>query len=112
MSPTLPENNIEHVMKSGVNRKVIVVAGKSCGHIYPALSFIDALKEKYKDAEVLLILPKENAIKNKQEFNCQVKHISFSPLRPGFDLNNIKCFSKLIEACFQAIFIISDFNPN
>lgn len=112
MSPTLHVDNLEYATKCRVNRKVIVVAGKSCGHIYPALSFIDALKEKYKDAKVLLILPKENAIKNKQEFNCQVKYISLSPLRPGFDLNNIECFSKLIEACFQAIFIISDFNPN
>lgn len=99
-------------MKNELNHRVIVIAGKSCGHIYPALSFIGALKEKYNDAEILLILPKENAIKNKQEFNCQVKYISLSSLMPGFNLGNIKCFSELIKASFQAIFIISDFNPN
>lgn len=99
-------------MMSRTNHRVIVVAGKSCGHIYPALSFIDALKERYKDAEVLLILPKENAIKNKREFNYQVKYISLLPLRRWKDIGNIKCFSKLIKAGFQAIFIISEFNPN
>ena len=40
--------------------KVLAVAGASGGHIFPALSFLEELKEKHKDIELLLVLSKRS----------------------------------------------------
>ncbi len=35
--------------------KVLIVTGGTGGHIYPALSFADLIKDRYKDAEILFV---------------------------------------------------------
>lgn len=40
--------------------KVLAVSGSSGGHIFPAISFLETLKEQHKDIETLLVLTKKS----------------------------------------------------
>jgi UDP-N-acetylglucosamine:LPS N-acetylglucosamine transferase len=40
--------------------KVLVVTGASGGHIFPALSFLEALKAKDRNIRTVLVLPYES----------------------------------------------------
>ncbi|MCX7928010.1 MAG: UDP-N-acetylglucosamine--N-acetylmuramyl-(pentapeptide) pyrophosphoryl-undecaprenol N-acetylglucosamine transferase [Candidatus Omnitrophica bacterium] len=42
--------------------KILVVTGHSAGHIFPAVSFIQTLKEKFPDTSCLLVVPKKNSL--------------------------------------------------
>ena len=53
--------------------KVIISAGGTGGHIYPALAIVRALKEKYKNLEILYIGTQdrmENKLVPKEKIRC------------------------------------------
>ena len=88
--------------------RVLTVAGSSGGHIFPALSFLDELKEKHKDIELLLVLPKRSIEKQfipKDIF--QVKYILTpkASLRPG-------AIFKYLLGSAQSLEILLKFKPD
>lgn len=93
--------------------KIIVSAGGTGGHIYPALAIINKIKENEPDSEFLYI-----GTHNRMEKDIVPKYnIPFKSIEVyGFNRKNlfknfktIKCFIKGIKECKK---IIREFNPD
>jgi UDP-N-acetylglucosamine--N-acetylmuramyl-(pentapeptide) pyrophosphoryl-undecaprenol N-acetylglucosamine transferase len=92
--------------------RVLVVSGASGGHIFPALGFLDSLKEKAKFMESLLVLPR-NCLENGIEISgYKVKYISITSIGLRIDLKNIFSIFRFFKATFESLFILFKFNPD
>lgn len=93
--------------------KVIITAGGTGGHIYPALAIINKIKENNPSAEFLYI-----GTHNRMEKDIIPKYsIPFEPLEIyGFNrkkiLKNFKVLKCLIKSKRKCRKIIKDFNPD
>lgn len=92
--------------------KVLVVAGASGGHIFPALSFIETLKSEYKDCDILLVLPKKSIKTKVVPDVCALKFISAANIRFSFSLNNIKPILNFIKGFIESFIILVEFRPD
>ena len=93
--------------------KIIVSAGETGGHIYPALAIINKIKEKEKDLEVLYI-----GTHNRMEKDIiPSRGIKYEPIEIyGFskkdillDIKNIFLIDKAKKRCLK---LIKEFNPD
>ena len=93
--------------------RVIISAGGTGGHIYPALAIIDKIKEKEPDSEFLYI-----GTHNRMEKDIvPSKGISYEAIEMyGFNkmnlLKNFKTIDKLFKGIKKCKRIIKDFNPD
>lgn len=93
--------------------RVIVSAGGTGGHIYPALAIINKIKENEPDSEILYI-----GTHNRMEKDIIPKHnIPFETIEIyGFNrkkiLKNIKTINTFIKSYFKCKKIIKKFNPD
>lgn len=93
--------------------RVIVVAGGTGGHIYPALAIINKIREKEKNSEILYI-----GTTNRMEKDIVPKlGINFVGLEmAGFNRKNIlanfSVLSKVCNAYSRSKKIIKEFNPD
>ena len=96
-----------------IDMRVVISAGGSGGHIYPALSIINKIKEKEPNSEFLYI-----GTHNRMEKDIIPNYnIPFETIEIyGFDrkkitknIKTIKCFFKSIKKCKK---LIRDFNPD
>ncbi|MFA5411005.1 MAG: glycosyltransferase [Candidatus Omnitrophota bacterium] len=92
--------------------RVLAAAGASGGHIFPALSFLDTLKEKRKDAEILLVLPKKNIQIRRENLNYRVKYISISSLKLSLDFKNFLSLFNFFKGALESVFILVSFKPD
>lgn len=93
--------------------RVIISAGGTGGHIYPALAIINKIKELEKDSEFLYIGTDNRMEKDLiPTFNIPYESIHVT----GFDrkhlLNNFKTISNYINARKKCKKIIKEFNPD
>jgi UDP-N-acetylglucosamine--N-acetylmuramyl-(pentapeptide) pyrophosphoryl-undecaprenol N-acetylglucosamine transferase len=96
--------------KSGV--KILIVTGASGGHIFPAISFLDTLKQRYKDINTLLVLPRKS-LKNKiQNSHYNVKYISITPISLKPDLKNFFAILRFFRGALESLFILMRFKPD
>lgn len=91
--------------------KILVATGSSGGHIFPAIAFLDALKEKYRDSRLLLVLPQTSLRLNSQSLGYEIKHISVSGLSLRPNLKNFISFSGFIKGSLESLCIILRFKP-
>ena len=92
--------------------KVLVVTGASGGHIFPALSFIDTLKNEHSDSDILLVLPKKSIKVKVVPDICALKFISVSNIRFSFDLKNLKAVLNLIKGSLESFILLLEFKPD
>jgi len=92
--------------------KVLVVAGASAGHIFPARSFIDSLKETHPDAEVVLVLPKVNFAGDLSSANACVKYISTTLVSLRFSFKSLKSLFNFLKGALESLFILTEFRPD
>jgi UDP-N-acetylglucosamine--N-acetylmuramyl-(pentapeptide) pyrophosphoryl-undecaprenol N-acetylglucosamine transferase len=92
--------------------KVLVASGASGGHIFPALAFLDALKEANKDAEVLLVLPRNNIGQGREIPFNNVRYISVSAVRLNLHPESLFSILKLFKAALESLFILLQFKPD
>lgn len=93
--------------------RIIVSAGGSGGHIYPALAIINKFKEKEKDLEILYI-GTHNRMEKDIIPNHNIKYESleiygFSKSDIKRDIKNIFLISKAYKKCLK---IMKDFKPD
>ncbi len=91
--------------------RIVVVSGSSGGHIFPALSFIESLKQKCYGTEVLLILP-ANAIKGVVAVSCPVKYLTILSFSLKLDSKNLKAMLDSITGSCQAFLLLLKFKPD
>ena len=93
--------------------RVIISAGGTGGHIYPALAIANKIRERNKDAEILYIGTK-NRMEKDIVPNAGFKFVGLSVegLRRSLSLRNIKSAFLFINATFKCKKIIKKFKPD
>lgn len=93
--------------------RVIISAGGTGGHIYPALAIINKIKEEEPKSEFLYI-----GTHNRMEKDIIPKHdikyipIEVTGLKRSFSFDNIKTLLNFMKARKECKKIISEFNPD
>ncbi|MDR1517011.1 MAG: undecaprenyldiphospho-muramoylpentapeptide beta-N-acetylglucosaminyltransferase, partial [Dysgonamonadaceae bacterium] len=99
--------------KTHHNPRVIVSGGGTGGHIFPAISIANAVKERWQDAEILFV-GAENRMEMERVPAAGYKIIGL-PVA-GFDrknlLKNISVVLKLLKSVRMAKKIVRDFKPD
>ena len=93
--------------EQGLN--VLVVTGASGGHIFPAVSFIDSLKQRYPDSHVLLVLPRKNAAGTLKNCRCQTRYLDLGSLRIRFNRSAVYGFFHFVAAFWRSFKLILSF---
>lgn len=92
--------------------KILIVTGASGGHIFPALSFLNALKDKYKQADTLFVLPKESIRVQIISQVHNIKYLSISPLKLHFDFKNFIAILRFIKGSLESLVLLLEFKPD
>ena len=93
--------------------KFIISGGGTGGHIYPALSIADSLKNKFINSELLFV-----GSKNRMEMKIipdrgyKIRGLNISGFNRKFSISNLLLPFKLIISLFQSLIILIKFRPN
>jgi UDP-N-acetylglucosamine--N-acetylmuramyl-(pentapeptide) pyrophosphoryl-undecaprenol N-acetylglucosamine transferase len=97
--------------------KIIFTCGGTAGHIYPAISVANLIKERHPDAEILFV-GAENGMETKlvPKDGYEIRTIKISNLRrslsPDAIKHNLLSLSQLLNSDRQAQRILDDFKPD
>lgn len=93
--------------------RVLVVSGTSAGHVFPALSFLDKLKDSYKDIDTLLILPR-NSLERKIAIpnGYNIRYVSTVQVKAKLDLRNLIALLKFFQGYLESLVLILEFRPD
>ena len=93
--------------------RVIIVAGGTGGHIYPAISILNKIKEKEKDSKFLYIGTTNRMEKDIiPKLGIDYVGIEMSGLSRKNIFSNFSVIKKYIKAVKKAKKVISEFNPD
>ncbi len=92
--------------------KVLIVAGSSGGHIFPALALLEYLKDNYPLADTQLVLPRRNSGSNIEVKGFKTVYIDSATLKASFDRRNLAAIYKFLKGFWQSFFIILRFKPD
>lgn len=93
--------------------RVIISAGGTGGHIYPAIAIINEIKEKEPQSEILYIGTSDRMEKDLiPELGIEYKQIEISGLKRKLTLDNIKVLYKFLKAREKCKKIIKEFDPD
>lgn len=93
--------------------KIIVSGGGTGGHIFPALSIANALKQKNSDCEILFV-----GAEGKMEMEkvpaagYDIIGLPIRGLQRSFSKENLKFFSRLFKSLKKAKKVVKDFKPD
>jgi UDP-N-acetylglucosamine--N-acetylmuramyl-(pentapeptide) pyrophosphoryl-undecaprenol N-acetylglucosamine transferase len=90
--------------------RILIASGASGGHIFPALSLLEAL-EAYKDINTLLVLPARCAKDNPVVDKKKISYVAMPKLRLSLNWNSIAGFFGLLRGSLQSLFILLEFRP-
>ncbi|MDP2938312.1 MAG: glycosyltransferase, partial [Candidatus Omnitrophota bacterium] len=91
--------------------KVLAITGSSGGHIFPALGFLDTLKNKHKNIDALLVLPKKSITNQIKSFEYKFNYISVSSIKLGFNFKNFTAILRFLIGSLESIVILLTFRP-
>jgi len=92
--------------------RILIVTGASGGHIFPAIGFLEALKDKYKDIEALLVVPKRCLEFNVLAQSYRVKTLSTTPISLRLNLKNVIALFNFIRGSVESLGILLAFKPD
>ena len=93
--------------------RILLSCGGTGGHIYPAISIADKVKEHHPDAQILFIGTKkgmENSLVPAAGY--EIRGIDASGLDRRHLLNNFKTAGNVVKGSREAAAIISEFKPD
>lgn len=96
----------------GSKGRVLVVAGASGGHIFPALGLIQALKTTRREIEILLVLSSRCLQKHISLNGYSARFISTVPIRPVFNFQNLHALWSFLKSIFESVFLMLEFKPD
>ncbi len=92
---------------------VLIAAGGTGGHVYPAIAIADALREKYADTEILFVGTKNHMEwKTVPKAGYDITSIWISGFHRRLTLKNLLFPIKLATSIIQSFGIIRKFNPD
>lgn len=95
-----------------VNPRILIAAGGTGGHVYPAIAIADALMEENSNSEILFV-----GTKNHMEWKAvpkagyKIKNVWISGFHRRFTAKNLLFPLKLITSIVQSFSIVSSFKP-
>ena len=93
--------------------RVIISAGGTGGHIYPALAIINKIKEKEPDSDILYIGTTDRMEKDLiPSLGYKYEALEVKGLKRKLTVDNIKTIICFVAAIKRAKQIIKDFNPD
>ncbi len=93
--------------------RVVISAGGTGGHIYPALAIINKIKEEEPNSKFLYIGTHNRMEKDLiPKLNIPYEGIEVTGLKRKFTLDNIKTITNFLKAKKKCKEIISEFNPD
>ena len=93
--------------------RVVVSAGGTGGHIYPAIAIINKIKEEEPNSEFLYIGTNDRMEKDLiPELGIKFEGIPVSGLKRKLTIKNIKVLYQFLRAKGKCKKIIKDFNPD
>lgn len=92
--------------------KVLAVTGRSGGHIFPALSFIEELKDEYKDTDILLVLPRKSVKAGIIPAVCRIEFTSITNIGFSFGIKNIGSVLNFIKGSLESFYLLLSFKPD
>ena len=93
--------------------RVLIAAGGTGGHVYPAIAIADALKEAFAETEILFIGTKDHMEWDAvPKAGYDIKSIWISGFHRRFTLKNILFPVKLGSSLVQSWAIVSQFKPD
>lgn len=93
--------------------KVLIAAGGTGGHVYPAIAIADALRDSSANTEILFVGTKSHMeweTVSKAEYD--ITSIWISGFHRRFTIKNLLFPVKLATSIAQSLFIIKKFNPD
>lgn len=105
-----PDRPVSTAMR---NIKVLIAAGGTGGHVYPAIAIADAIREQISDAEIKFV-----GTRNHMEWDAvpragyDITSIWISGFHRRLTLKNLLFPLKLITSLFQSLKIVSGFQPD
>ncbi|ABW18923.1 undecaprenyldiphospho-muramoylpentapeptide beta-N-acetylglucosaminyltransferase [Alkaliphilus oremlandii] len=93
--------------------RVILSGGGTGGHIYPAISIANKIKEQHPKAEILFI-GTENGMESEivPKAGYPIKYVTVSYLKRKISLHNVKSAAMLLKGIAEARKIIKEFKPD
>lgn len=92
--------------------KILAITGASGGHIFPALGFLETLKNKHRNLDVLLVLPRKGITNQIRNIDCRVNYVSFSSIKLRFDFKNLVSILRFVKGSWESVFILAQFRPD
>ena len=93
--------------------RFIISGGGSGGHIYPALSIADSIKNKFINSELLFVGSKKRMeMKIIPDRGYRIKGLNISGFNRKVSVSNLLLPLKLIISLFQSLIILMKFRPN
>lgn len=93
--------------------KVIISAGGTGGHIYPAIAIINKIKEEEPKSDILYIGTSDRMEKDLiPELGIKYQEIEVSGIKRKITLDNFKVLFQFLKARVKCKKIIKDFNPD
>ncbi len=93
--------------------KILISAGGTAGHLFPAISLISALEKKIPNSEIILVLTKRQSKFNSfLNPNHKTIYLDIGPLALSLNLQNLISVVKLIKAFFYSCFLCVIHKPD
>lgn len=92
--------------------RILLAAGGTGGHVYPAIAIADALKEEQPDTEILFVGTRDHmewkAVPNA---GYDIRNVWISGFHRRFTIKNLVFPLKLVVSLFQSLRILSAYKP-
>src|SRR5699024_5686054 len=103
----------EHNSTGGHSTKVLIAAGGTGGHVYPAIAIADALREERDDIDILFVGTKDHMEwEAVPRAGYDITDIWISGFHRRFTLKNLLFPIKLLTSLLQSLRIIASFKPD
>lgn len=94
------------------NPRILIAAGGTGGHVYPAIAIADAIKNEHADSEILFVGTKDHMEwKAVPKAGYKIKSVWISGFHRRLTLKNMLFPLKLITSIVQSFGIVSSFKP-
>lgn len=92
--------------------KILVVTGESGGHIFPAISFLQRLRERESAIQTLLVLPVLRVSNFLKEDVGELRFISICSFGFRPNARNLRGMLNFIKGAFESFEILLRFKPD
>ncbi len=94
------------------NPRILIAAGGTGGHVYPAIAIADAIKNENSDSEILFVGTKDHMEwKAVPKAGYKIKSVWISGFHRRLTLKNMLFPLKLVTSIVQSFGIVSSFKP-